>query len=117
MSSTTGTGPEAQPIISPELVRLDVSLGDDKTTVIRGLADIVATAGRTADASGLADDALAREATSPTGLPGGIAIPHCRTEARRRPDARLRAPGARHRLRRQGRPGRHRLPDRRPGRR
>ena len=27
----------------------------------------------------LATDALAREATSPTGLPGGIAIPHCRT--------------------------------------
>ena len=80
MSSTTGTGPEAQPIISPELVRLDVSLGDDKTAVIRGLADIVAAAGRTADAAGLADDALAREATSPTGLPGGIAIPHCRTE-------------------------------------
>ena len=80
MSSTSGTGPEAQPIISPELVRLDVSLGDDKTTVIRGLSDIVAAAGRTADASGLADDALAREATSPTGLPGGIAIPHCRTE-------------------------------------
>jgi fructose PTS system EIIBC or EIIC component len=81
MSSTTGTGPEAQPIISPELVRLDVSLGDDKTAVIRGLSDIVADAGRTANASGLADDALAREATSPTGLPGGIAIPHCRTEA------------------------------------
>lgn len=81
MSSTTGAGPEAQPIISPELVRLDVSLGDDKTAVIRGLSDIVADAGRTADASGLADDALAREATSPTGLPGGIAIPHCRTEA------------------------------------
>ncbi|MGZ5417632.1 MAG: PTS fructose transporter subunit IIABC [Nocardioides sp.] len=80
MSSTTGTGPEAQPIISPELVRLDVSLGDDKTAVIRGLADIVAASGRTADAAGLADDALAREATSPTGLPGGIAIPHCRTE-------------------------------------
>ena len=81
MSSTTGYGPEAQPIISPELVRLDVSLGDDKTAVIRGLSDIVADAGRTTNASGLADDALAREATSPTGLPGGIAIPHCRTEA------------------------------------
>jgi PTS system fructose-specific IIC component len=81
MSSTTGAGPEALPIISTELVRLDVSLGDDKTTVIRGLADIVAAAGRTTDAAGLADDALAREATSPTGLPGGIAIPHCRTEA------------------------------------
>ncbi len=80
MSSTTGSGPDAQPIISAELVRLDVSLGDDKATVIRGLSDVVAAAGRTANAAGLADDALAREATSPTGLPGGIAIPHCRTE-------------------------------------
>ena len=88
MSSTTGTGPEAQPIISPELVRLDVSLGDDKTTVIRGLADIVATAGRTADASGLADDALAREATSPTGSAGRHRDPALPHRGRRRAHAR-----------------------------
>ena len=67
-------------IITEELVRLDVSLGDDKTAVIRGLADLVAQAGRTASPEGLTEDALAREATSSTGLPGGIAIPHCRTE-------------------------------------
>jgi PTS system fructose-specific IIC component len=66
-------------IITEELVRLDVSLGDDKTAVIRGLADLVAQAGRTGSPDGLTDDALAREATSSTGLPGGIAIPHCRT--------------------------------------
>ncbi len=41
----------------------------------------MAEAGRTGDPDQLAEDALAREATSPTGLPGGIAIPHCRTEA------------------------------------
>ncbi len=67
-------------MITPDLVRLDTSLGEDKHAVIRALAGIVADAGRTTDAAGLADDALAREATSATGLPGGIAIPHCRTE-------------------------------------
>ena len=33
---------------------------------------------RTGDAEGLTADSLAREATSATGLPGGIAIPHDR---------------------------------------
>jgi fructose PTS system EIIBC or EIIC component len=68
-------------MITPELVRLDVPLGRDKTEVIRGMAQQVADAGRTDDAEQLARDALAREATSATGLPGGIAIPHCRTQA------------------------------------
>jgi PTS system fructose-specific IIC component len=67
-------------MITPELVRLDVSLGSDKTEAIRALARQVADAGRTTNPDGLAEDALAREATSATGLPGGIAIPHCRTE-------------------------------------
>jgi fructose PTS system EIIBC or EIIC component len=67
-------------LITPDLVRLDAGLGTDKHEVIRALAAVVAAAGRTPDADGLADDALAREATSATGLPGGIAIPHCRTE-------------------------------------
>ena len=67
-------------MITPELVRLDVSLGSDKHEVIRALAAQVAHAGRTSNPDGLAQDALAREATSATGLPGGIAIPHCRTE-------------------------------------
>ncbi len=69
------------PLITPDLVRPDVGLGADKTTVIRSLAALVAEAGRTANADGLAADALAREETSSTGLPGGIAIPHCRTES------------------------------------
>ena len=71
----------APPLITPDLVRLDVLLGTDKTTVIRSLAALVGEAGRTTDVDGLAADALAREETSSTGLPGGIAIPHCRTEA------------------------------------
>ena len=68
------------PMITPELVRLDAALGEDKHDVIRALAGVVAEAGRTSNPDGLAQDALARESTSSTGLPGGIAIPHCRTE-------------------------------------
>jgi PTS system fructose-specific IIC component len=68
-------------LITPSLVRLDAALGDDKEAVIRGLAGVVSDAGRTEDTDQLVQDALAREATSPTGLPGGIAIPHCRTTA------------------------------------
>ncbi len=68
-------------MITAALVRRDVSLGQATTEVIRALARQVADAGRTADPDRLAADALAREETSPTGLPGGIAIPHCRTEA------------------------------------
>lgn len=67
-------------LITPGLVRLDAALGSDKNAVIRALAAVAAEGGRTQNADGLAEDALAREATSTTGLPGGIAIPHCRTQ-------------------------------------
>lgn len=68
-------------LITSGLVRLDADLGSEKSEVINNLAGVVASAGRTADAAQLASDALDREATSPTGLPGGIAIPHCRSAA------------------------------------
>ena len=67
-------------LIHAGLVRLDADLGSDKHDVIRALAGVVADAGRAADKDQLVEDAFAREATSATGLPGGIAIPHCRTE-------------------------------------
>jgi PTS system fructose-specific IIC component len=66
-------------LITTDLVRLDVNLGSDKYEVIRALAGIVSDAGRSTSVEELVEDVLAREATSPTGLPGGIAIPHCRT--------------------------------------
>src|SRR5687767_13176054 len=66
-------------LITTDLVRLDVNLGSDKYEVIRALAGIVSDAGRATSVDELVEDVLAREATSPTGLPGGIAIPHCRT--------------------------------------
>ena len=68
------------PLITPELVSLDADLGSTKAEVITSVAGIIAAAGR-ADADGLAHDALDREAQSPTGMPGGFAIPHCRSAA------------------------------------
>ncbi|KJL35357.1 MAG: PTS lactose transporter subunit IIC [Microbacterium sp.] len=68
-------------IITPELVVLDASLGDDKQAVIRALAARVVAAGRATDAEALFADAWAREAKDETGLPGGIAIPHAKSAA------------------------------------
>jgi len=66
-------------LITRDLVRLDADLGSDKHDVIRALARMVADGGRSDDPDQLAADAITREGTAPTGLPGGIAIPHCRT--------------------------------------
>ncbi len=68
-------------IISPELVLLDVDAGADKTAVIDRLAGLLSDAGRADDGRALREAAMAREAQSATGLPGGIAIPHCRSAA------------------------------------
>ena len=68
------------PLITPELVSLDANLGSTKTEVITSVAGLIAAAGR-ADADGLAHDALDRESKSPTGMPVGFAIPHCRSAA------------------------------------
>jgi len=76
---TSSPNGSSSPLIDVAQVRLDVDLGQDKLDVIPRLADVAGEAGRTSDPGGLAADALAREATSATGLPGGIAIPHCRT--------------------------------------
>jgi len=66
-------------ITTPELVAIDVDAGGDKEAVIGLLADLLAGAGRTTDRDGLVAAAMAREGQSATGLPGGIAIPHCRS--------------------------------------
>ena len=68
-------------LITTDLVALDADLGADKGAVVRRLAELVAAAGRATGADALHADALAREAQAPTGLPGGIAIPHCRSAA------------------------------------
>ena len=67
------------PIITTELVAIDVDAGGDKQSVIGLLASRLADAGRSSDRDGLVGAAMAREEQSATGLPGGIAIPHCRS--------------------------------------
>ena len=79
MSTSDSSASPPGALIVPDLVRLDVPVGPDKKDVIEYLADVVASAGRADTPEGLAADALAREATAPTGIPGGIAIPHCRS--------------------------------------
>ena len=66
-------------LITTDLVTLEADWGSDKHDVIRALAAVVDSAGRAVDRDQLIEDAFARESTSATGLPGGIAIPHCRT--------------------------------------
>ncbi|UVJ39873.1 fructose-specific PTS transporter subunit EIIC [Arthrobacter sp. CJ23] len=68
-------------LITPQLVTLDQNLGDAPADVIRFLAGKVADAGRASEVEGLFTDAFAREQKTATGVPGGIAIPHCRSAA------------------------------------
>jgi PTS system fructose-specific IIC component len=73
------TSTASRPIIDADLILLDVDAGADKQSVIGRLVGSLADAGRTTDAEGLIAAAMAREEQSATGLPGGIAIPHCRS--------------------------------------
>ncbi|RKR76675.1 PTS fructose transporter subunit IIABC [Frondihabitans australicus] len=66
-------------LISTDLVGLDEDLGGTSSDVIHALAARVAAAGRAGSADSLAADAIAREASVGTGVPGGIAIPHARS--------------------------------------
>jgi PTS system fructose-specific IIC component len=68
-------------LITTELVTLDADQGTESSAVIRALAAAIAEQGRASSADELADAAIAREEKTPTGVPGGIAIPHARTEA------------------------------------
>jgi PTS system fructose-specific IIC component len=67
-------------LINTSLVSLDAPLGATRLEVIRALTDRIAAVGRATDPEGLYSDALAREEKTATGVPGGIAIPHCRSE-------------------------------------
>lgn len=87
MTSATETDArtDGPPIITDDLVRLDAALGSEPSEVITALAGLLADDGRTDDPSALTEAALAREGQAATGLPGGIAIPHCRSSAVRVP--------------------------------
>lgn len=72
-------------VIDQGLVSLDAPLGADKADVIRALAERVVAAGRATDAEALFTDAWAREEKDSTGVPGGIAIPHAKSDAVTKP--------------------------------
>ncbi|WP_030617146.1 PTS fructose transporter subunit IIABC [Streptomyces sclerotialus] len=65
-------------LITADLVDLDLS-ADTKEAAARSLAERMVAAGRVTDLEGFLADVAAREAQMPTGLDGGIGIPHCRS--------------------------------------
>ncbi|RFU84523.1 PTS lactose transporter subunit IIC [Streptomyces triticagri] len=65
-------------MITADLVDLDLS-ADSKEAAARSLAERMAALGRVTDLDGFLADVAAREAQMPTGLDGGIGIPHCRS--------------------------------------
>ncbi|MGW4272331.1 fructose-specific PTS transporter subunit EIIC [Streptomyces seoulensis] len=65
-------------MIGADLVDLDLS-ADTKEAAARALAERMAARGRVTDVEGFLADVAAREAQMPTGLDGGIGIPHCRS--------------------------------------
>ncbi|MFZ3595237.1 PTS fructose transporter subunit IIABC [Streptomyces sp. BH104] len=66
-------------MITADLVDLDLSAGT-KEAAARSLAERMVALGRVTDLDGFLADVAAREAQMPTGLDGGIGIPHCRSE-------------------------------------
>ena len=69
------------PIVTAQIVSLDVPLGDGSGEIVRSLATLLADAGRVDDVDVFVEAVLAREALGPTVLPGGIALPHARSAA------------------------------------
>ncbi|MCS0635834.1 fructose-specific PTS transporter subunit EIIC [Streptomyces sp. LP05-1] len=65
-------------LITADLVDLDLA-ATTKEAAARALAERMVALGRVTDLDGFLADVAAREAQMPTGLDGGIGIPHCRS--------------------------------------
>lgn len=72
-------------LLSTSQVRLDADLGRSAESVISELAQVLKSSGRVHSAAELSAAVLAREAQSPTGFAGGVAIPHGRCQTVREP--------------------------------
>ncbi|EPH45091.1 fructose-specific PTS transporter subunit EIIC [Streptomyces aurantiacus] len=71
---------ENNAMITADLVDLELDRSaDTKEAAARALATRMVTLGRVTDLDGFLADVAAREAQMPTGLDGGIGIPHCRS--------------------------------------
>ena len=66
-------------LITADLVDVGIA-GLDRDGVTRRLIDLLVAAGRVTDADGFQADVRAREAQMATGMPGGIGLPHARSE-------------------------------------
>ena len=65
-------------LIAVDLINLDLK-ASDRGDATAQLASLLAAAGRVTDLEGFLADVRAREAQMPTGLEGGIGIPHARS--------------------------------------
>lgn len=65
-------------VITADLVDLELTAAD-RSEATRRLAERLFQAGRVTDLAGFLDDVATREAQMPTGLEGGIGIPHARS--------------------------------------
>jgi fructose PTS system EIIA component len=65
-------------LITSDLVDLDLAAAD-RHEATRSLAERLRAAGRVTDLDGFLADVRAREAQMPTGIEGGIGIPHARS--------------------------------------
>jgi fructose-specific phosphotransferase system IIA component len=65
-------------VITANFVDLKLDAGD-RQSASRSLAERLVAAGRVTNLDGFLADIAAREAQMPTGLEGGIGIPHCRS--------------------------------------
>ncbi|WP_432548204.1 PTS sugar transporter subunit IIA [Kineococcus sp. SYSU DK004] len=74
-----------QPGTTPDLITADLVIADlvaaDKGDATRQLADTLVAAGRVTDRERFLADVAAREEQMATGIPGGIGLPHARSEA------------------------------------
>lgn len=65
-------------LVTSDLVDLDLAAAD-RAAATRALAERLTSAGRVHDLDGFLADVADREAQMPTGLEGGIGIPHARS--------------------------------------
>jgi PTS system fructose-specific IIA component len=68
-----------QPLTSADLVGVDL-VARDRDDATAQLIALLAAAGRVTDAAGFHADVRAREAQMATGMPGGVGLPHARSE-------------------------------------
>lgn len=80
MSSSADFSTTAAQLADESTVFLDLKAGPGKEQVLNHLIDAAVSTGRASHREAIVATALEREEQAPTGLPGGIAIPHCRHE-------------------------------------